>query len=164
MAPSDVGLAALIGPGRRLAGVLLAGLLATSVASCGGAEVPAVSEGTSVAAPAPSCTPAPAAAPGLPASFPLQVDLPAGTVVTSVGEAAGTPYVSGRVPGDVGPVLAHFRAALPRAGAFVGRDEDEGRSGQLTFLSGAVEGGLQVARQRCPAGTAAFTLSAKLTG
>ncbi|MCW2608006.1 MAG: hypothetical protein JWO60_2699, partial [Frankiales bacterium] len=132
------------------------------LAGCGGRpEVPAATEGTSVAAPAPSCTPPAAVARALPAAFPLQVALPRGTVLTDVGDVGGSPYVTGLVPGDVAPVLEHFRTALPAAGAFVGRDEDEGRSGQLTFLSGSVEGGLQVARQRCPEGTTAFTLTAR---
>lgn len=146
---------------RALGLALAAGLLA---GCSGGAEPgPAVVEGTSVAEPGPACTPAPAVAAGLPAGFPLEVALPAGSVVTATGEAGGQPFVTARVQDDVAGVLAHFRTALPAAGAFVGRDEDEGRSGQLTFLSGAVEGGVTVARQRCPEGSTGWTLSARRT-
>lgn len=114
--------------------------------------------------PGPSCTPAPAVAPGLPAGFPLQVALPAGAVVTMVGQVGGVPTVTGRVDADVPAVLAHFRTALPATGAFIGRDEDEGRGGVLTFLGGRVEGTVTVARQRCPEGTTAFSVAAQQTG
>ncbi len=122
-----------------------------------------VSQGSSVAEPGPSCAPPPAVAPGLPATFPLPLALPSGSVVTALGETGGDRFATGRVQADVSAVLGHFRAALVDAGAVLGRDEDEGRSGQLTFLSGSTVGGVTVARSRCPAGSTGFTVTARRT-
>lgn len=116
-----------------------------------------------MAEPGPPCSPPAAVAPALPAAFPLAVGLPEGTVLTAVGEAGGVQYATGRVLSEVPAVLAHFREALPAAGAFVGRDEDEGRGGELTFLGGSVEGGVTVAKQTCPEGSTGFTVSVRRT-
>lgn len=158
MAQPDVGLGPL---SRGLPAALLGVLLLTGCTA--EQERPSVSEGTSVAEPGPSCSPPPAVVPALPSTFPLAVGLPPGAVLTAVGEAGGVQYATGRAQADVAAVLAHFRTALPAAGAFVGRDEDEGRGGELTFLGGSVEGGVTVAKQSCPEGATAFTVSARRT-
>ena len=111
----------------------------------------------------PSCSPAPALEGGLPADFPVAVALPPGAELTEVGAAGGFALANGRVTGTVEDVLVHFRTALPEAGLFVGRDEDERRAGELTFLGGRSEGQLTVASLRCPAGSVQFTLSARGT-
>ncbi len=147
---------------------LLAGAAVLVVTGCTGATPAAapraaVVQGTSLVDGSTTCTPAPARLPRLPDAFPVDVPLPAGTVLTDVGSADGQQTVTGRVVGEPADVLDHFRTAFTAAGLVVGRDEVEGRSGQLTFLGGRSEGGLAVARSRCPQGSSQFTLHARQT-
>lgn len=152
---------------RPLKAPLLVAALVLLTGCTGAPTVPdasgPVTEGTSVAEPGPSCSPAPALQGGLPASFPATVALPAGAELTEVGEAGGFALANGRVAGTVEQALAHFRTALPDAGLFVGRDEDERRAGELTFLGGSTEGAVTVAALRCPADSVQFTISARRT-
>ena len=125
-----------------------------------GGQEDASSDGSSVAEPRPSCTPAPAVDRDLPADFPAGLDLPARTVLTGVDRSAGSTVVSGRVRAPVEDVLAHFREAVAGAGLVVQRDESEGRSGELLFFGAETEGGVAVAKLSCPAGSTSFTVRA----
>ncbi|MCU1690911.1 MAG: hypothetical protein JWM64_2 [Frankiales bacterium] len=148
--------------------LLLLGVALLAGAGCtssGPATAPraAVVNGTSVVEGPTTCSPAPARLSALPPAFPVDLPLPPGTVLLGAGPAGGEQTVTGRVAGTPQDVLAHFRSALTSAGLVVGRDEDEGRSAQLTFLGGSSEGGLAVARLTCPAGASRFTLHARST-
>ena len=129
-----------------------------------GADEDASSEGTSVAEPRPSCTPAPRVRADLPADFPAGLELPARTVLTGVDASDGSTVVSGRVRASVQDVLVHFRTAVERAGLVVQREESEGRSGELVFFGAEAEGGVAVAKLSCPAGSTSFTVRASRTG
>ena len=159
MAPADHGLRPL---SRALPALVAAGLLLTGC-TAGQDQAPRVVQGTSVAEPGPSCSPSPVMGSALPETFPVDVALPPGAELTEVGAGRGFALASGRTAGTVEEVLEHFRTALPQAGLFVGRDEDEGRAGELTFLGGSTEGAVTVARLRCPEGAVSFTLSARST-
>ena len=93
----------------------------------------------------------------------MQVALPPGAVLISLDSVGGFALASGRVSGTPAQVLAHFRTALPKTGAFIGRDEDEGRAGQLSFLGGSTEGVVTVAAVGCPPASSQFTVSARRT-
>ena len=125
-------------------------LVALLVAGCG-SDRPLVVEGKSTVESGVACVPASPVPAPLPRGFP---ELPAGAILTAVS----ADEVSGRVAGDVEDVVAHFRAAVDRAGYVITRDEDEGRSAQLAFFGTRGDGTATIAALTCPSGSTGFTL------
>ena len=111
-------------------------------------------EGSSTVESGAPCLPAPPLAAATAPQPP--VALPPDAVLTDVREVGGTRLVTGRSPGTVAEVLAHFRGVT---GYVVVRDEDEGRAGELQLFGVAGDVGVTVARLTCPRGLTGFTLA-----